>query len=699
MPAQLAQHLIARQLVSSERMHQALHSQAVAGGGLDTSLLEQGFISEPLLLQALGQVSGLRAVNLLEFQPNLDVAALIPPKLAERMAVVPLSVDGGTVHLASAYPVPLKDLEEIGFLLNKRVEVWVAPEVRIRDWLTAVYGLPTPPRFSALLSALDPDRPEPLPKPLGSPGPAVTARPRPEAPPLGLAVDEPIPLSRVKPVLPDTVPEWDLEQARDALRSASLDREKIFEVALRFGLRTFDFVVAFVVVRGAAVGWDVRGEGARREQVTQMSIPLDANSVFRTAAFTRRSYLGPTPSDALTRHFLEGLGRNPRSLFLYPVEVKGRLVALLYGDRGNTPLSQRRLSEYVLFCEGLAAAIQELILFRKRQSEGGAPGGGDGAPTAGGWSPSSRFAPSLPGRAVAVAFHPPSVMERPPPDYTTLLRKLTGPDPAPRARAMAELAQSPEASARQLAAIFPGPTAWSRLPVMELPEADELGPVPAALARLGRAGAQALRPLLDSSDVDVRYLALLTAGNLPYSELIEGVLRSLFDFEPDIASAARAAARALRRLPRFEPSMKELRRELASPDPLRQALAARALGVLQDRDAVEPLIALTGNGDNMVSQAAAEALTDITRATLGTDARAWSAWWNQNRGRRRAEWLVDALAHPELEVRLGAIEELSKALNDHLGYFADAPPRERAVAIQRWQAQVRDTARGRRLDV
>ncbi len=61
---------------------------------------------------------------------------------------------------------------------------------------------------------------------------------------------------------------------------------------------------------------------------------------------------------------------------------------------------------------------------------------------------------------------------------------------------------------------FPGPTGWSRLPVVELPEPDELGPVPGALARLGRAGALALAPLLDADDSDARYLALLTAGSL-----------------------------------------------------------------------------------------------------------------------------------------------------------------------------------------
>lgn len=287
--------------------------------------------------------------------------------------------------------------------------------------------------------------------------------------------------------------------------------------------------------------------------------------------------------------------------------------------------------------------------------------------------------------------------ERPPSDFGPLLRRLTGPDAAQRARAVAELARSPEASARVLAQHFPGPTAWTRLPVVELPEADELGPIPAALSRLGRAGAQALAPLLDGPEADTRYFALLTAGNLPFAELVGGVLRGLFDPEPDLSSAARASATAFKRVPRFDASMKDLRQELAARDPQRRALAARALGALHDREAIEGLINLTGSDDPVCAQAAAEALKEVTRATLGLDRRAWTAWWADHRDQRRADWLVGALRHKDLEVRLAALEELTRAFNDSMGFFADATEPEREVAVRRWEALAADPANARRL--
>lgn len=964
MPARLAQLLVARGLLPQETVDAALRQQQARGGLIDTALLETGKLREADLLMLLGEASSFRPVNLADFEPNVEVATFIPPKIAERLCVVPLSLDGNTLHVACGFPVPRKELDEVGFLLGKPLELWVATEVRVREWISAVYKQPLPERFTNLLSvvsalasappptpapvsapapaspavppppppeameeeegALTPDvverlarsvASEPLPAdakkgegaktgapatspvpppaytreplrlnmPAAAPAPAApqapqqpqpTARPAPQATPAASSVPPPaytreplrlnmpapqapvpatappsaarapgsgslptppvyptlapttqrkpttlpgfaatpspvipkepqflvfsnpapaIPPARRTPTQPDfpmptsaapsaaapapapttappaasspapapgstaaatpgappapagpippgaapipitelmapnaqpprpaapaasqDVPDWTLAQARAALKDATRDRDRLIDVALRFGRRTFDYVAAFAILRGTAGGWEARGDGMTGEQLSQVSIPLDASSVFRTIAVTRGSYAGPLPPDALSKHYVELFGRqSPRTVFLYPVEVRGRLVALLYGDCGQKPISQRRLSDFILFCQDLPSAFQELILFRKQRMTElrapdladalGQPGSPATAPATApavaaglGWSPFFGRASGTLGRAAAL---PPRVMseERPPPDFSPLVKRLTGPDAAQRAGAMAELARTPEASARVLAASFPGPTAWSRLPVVELPEADELGPIPAALSRLGRPAAQALAPLLDSADPDTRYFALLTAGNLPYVELVDGVLRGLFDLEPDISSAARVAASALKHLPRFDAAMRDLRQELTNRDPLRRSLAARALGTLHDRDSIEGLINLTGSDDEMCAEAAAEGLREITRATLGRQPRQWTSWWAENRTRRRADWLVAALRHKELDVRLVAIEELGRALNDTLGYYADAPEAEREIAVRRWETAAVDPARARRL--
>ena len=723
MTERLEEHLVSRGLLTQERADDALRSQALVGGAMDTLLLEMGAVREQDLITALGEVSGLQPIYLADYVPNPQMASALPREDAERLNLAPLTIEDGMLHVAVPYPVPMRGLEALVRKLGRSVAPWVSTDVRVRSWRAQIYGAPLPARDSALLGMLGPTLEERLATEMAEQAarsvaaePLALVNPRPEpsppaepAPPVepassllealeaGMAAAEPeLPAwsqeparkqQRPRPTPPDTgrarepVVDWSLAEARTALRAVAGDREGLKDVVLRYARRTFDFVAAFAVIRGNAMGWDARGEGAESIPVAQVSFPLDVPSVFRTAALAHACYAGPVPGDAQTRQVLEALGRAPRSVFVFPVEVRGRLVAVLYGDCGERPVSQRRLSELILFCQDLGAAFAELIVLRKQRKfpddEPAAP-----EPTA------ALGLAGPPKRSLEGLDRAPPVPE--PADLGPVLERLVGADAAARAAAISDLTRAPDAAARALAAQFPGPSAWSRVPVQELPAPDELGPVPAGLARLGAAGARALARFLDAPDADTRYIALLTAGNLPHPELVAGVLRGLFDPEPDVASAARAAATALRRLPRFQAALPDLRQELVARDPERRVMAARAVGMLHDRASIEGLIGMTASDDALSAQAAAEALIEITRASFGTSTHGWMAWWAENRGRRRVQWLLAGLRNPEPWLRGAAAEELADALGDTLGYSADAPEPARLEAIARWEEALLD---------
>ncbi len=519
--------------------------------------------------------------------------------------------------------------------------------------------LPPHPSFPSPPPAKATPNPRPTPKP------TVTPPPGPDnAPYESSSAPIPPPRPSVPPALHVYAQEWTLTQARAALKASTHERDKLIHTIMLYGRRTFDFVGFFAVSKGAAQGFEAMADEAL-PAMRQISIPLDAASVFRTITLTRGSYVGPLPPDNLSKQYLQLFGREPRTVFLCPVEVKSKLVAIIYGDCGQKPMSQRKLSDFILFCQDLPAAFNELILKKRQEAKSGPPISAPVPP------PLPRMSP--PTRATDADW------------FNGLLAMLTGPEVGARRQALEWLERTPAASSKALAQHFPGPTAWTRLPVVELPDADELGPIAGALSRLGRFGAQALAPLLDAEDSDTRYLALLTAGSLPYAELVDGVLRGVFDLEPDISSAARTAAAMLKDLPEFQLKIPSLRQELASKDPLRRSLAARALGVLHDRHSIDGLIGLTSSDDAMCAESAAEALKEVTCANFGVDPRAWTSWWAGARQRRRLEWLIDALAADDFDSRLSAIEELSIAFSDNLGFFADGPKPEREAALIRWK--------------
>src|SRR5215471_16216966 len=411
----LEEHLVSRGLLTPERAEDALRSQALVGGAMDTLLLEMGALREQDLVTALGEVSGLQPIYLADYVPNPQMASALPREDAERLNLAPLSVEAGMLHVAVPHPVPMRGLEALVRKLGRSVAPWVSTDVRVRAWRAQIYGTPLPARDAALLGTLGPTleeqlatemaehaaravateplalvnpRPEPSP-PAPEPAPPASAPLEPagsllEALEAGVAAAEPeLPAWRAES--PRSRPQrrqrtapapagegeapvvWTLNEARTALRAVAGDREGLKDVVLRYARRTFDFVAAFAVVRGTAIGWDWRGEGAESLPVAQVSFPLDGPSVFRTAALAHSCYAGPVPGDALTRQVLDALGRAPRSVFVFPVEVRGRLVAVIYGDGGERPVSQRRLSELILFCQDLGPAFAELIVLRKQR--------------------------------------------------------------------------------------------------------------------------------------------------------------------------------------------------------------------------------------------------------------------------------------------------------------------------------------------
>ena len=76
MPARLAQLLVSRMLLSQEKAGEVLRQHQAQGGHMDTVLLERGVAGEADVLALLGEVSGFRPVNLMDF----GCVRIFPPR-------------------------------------------------------------------------------------------------------------------------------------------------------------------------------------------------------------------------------------------------------------------------------------------------------------------------------------------------------------------------------------------------------------------------------------------------------------------------------------------------------------------------------------------------------------------------------------------------------------------------------------------
>jgi hypothetical protein len=250
-----------------------------------------------------------------------------------------------------------------------------------------------------------------------------------------------------------------------------------------------------------------------------------------------------------------------------------------------------------------------------------------------------------------------------------------------------ELLRQGQRAMRAIMSRFPGPVAFSRARIATAnspPRASECGPILRLVARERRVALPFVLDRLMAADAEERGWATHLVCELPYIEAIPRLLPRLRD--PD-ASTAVSAAHALASIARSapEPVRDALIHLARAATPEDRMAAVRAMAKLREPSFVPELVHALGDDDDGVVTAAHDALVQVTRQDLGTDARPWLRWWEQNSGKHRIEWLIDALAHDIVEIRRSAAEELRALTKEYFGYAGDLPPRDRDRAQQRYR--------------
>ncbi len=250
-----------------------------------------------------------------------------------------------------------------------------------------------------------------------------------------------------------------------------------------------------------------------------------------------------------------------------------------------------------------------------------------------------------------------------------------------------ELLRQGASAMAAIMARFPGPLAFSRSTIQEpLPKPSDCGPLLRLIARQRKVALAYVLQEVSSPDVSRRFWATYLLVELPYPEGARLLVPRLFDPDAKVRLVARAAARAMAESA-HEALLGEIGRIVREPSTSRTARLGllEALGDLREAKAVAVLIGHLDDEDAEAATVARRALIAITRQDHALDTRKWLAWWGQNSGRHRIEWLIDALVDETQGIRRAAGEELKSLTHETFGYYDDLPKRERERAQQRFR--------------
>ncbi|MBO6933657.1 MAG: hypothetical protein JJ863_01740 [Deltaproteobacteria bacterium] len=143
--------LVRDQRVAVRKIEEAIQRQVIAGGSLDTVLLELNVVAENVLAAYCGVIHGLEPATraeLLGVDP--DVIRLVPAPVAERHRLVPLAFANRTLRVAVSAPLEPETEQQLAFLLGVELEQRAVAEASLENALHTHYGIQLSPRIRRL---------------------------------------------------------------------------------------------------------------------------------------------------------------------------------------------------------------------------------------------------------------------------------------------------------------------------------------------------------------------------------------------------------------------------------------------------------------------------------------------------------------------------------------------------------------------
>ncbi|MCH6576105.1 MAG: Flp pilus assembly complex ATPase component TadA, partial [Bacteroidetes bacterium] len=131
-----------KKLITPEQLEIALKKQQETGELLGVILMELGFVDEEtVFLPSLAGQFGVDYVNLKDIEISQEAIASIPPKFAIHYKVMPIEYKDGTLTIATTQPMDVHTLDEIGLVVNAKLNSVLASEKDILEAIKKYYGV------------------------------------------------------------------------------------------------------------------------------------------------------------------------------------------------------------------------------------------------------------------------------------------------------------------------------------------------------------------------------------------------------------------------------------------------------------------------------------------------------------------------------------------------------------------------------
>src|SRR3954453_13252223 len=128
--------LIRREVIGPDQLKQAQR----AGAAVEDSLVKLGYADADDIMKAKAEQHGMPFIELREIEIPPTVVELVPESLARENIVMPLAQENGAIKVIMCNPMDFDTIEKLRFVLNREIEVALAPKEAILEAINKYYG-------------------------------------------------------------------------------------------------------------------------------------------------------------------------------------------------------------------------------------------------------------------------------------------------------------------------------------------------------------------------------------------------------------------------------------------------------------------------------------------------------------------------------------------------------------------------------
>ena len=133
--------LIAEGLLSAEQLAEAMRVAGTAGTKVQDEIVKLGYATPDKVIAALGKAYRMKVIDLTSMVVSQDVIELLPESVARENTIFPLAEVGSSLQVATSDPGDMELQEKLRFILNRDVEMSLAPRQQIVEAINRHYGL------------------------------------------------------------------------------------------------------------------------------------------------------------------------------------------------------------------------------------------------------------------------------------------------------------------------------------------------------------------------------------------------------------------------------------------------------------------------------------------------------------------------------------------------------------------------------